>query len=158
MECKRTVMFEIKSLANLVHRYVLKSIEDFAEDGLTGMRAAVVGYIVERSRTCEVRQKDIERRFIIRRSTATCMLQQLEKLGYITREGVRGDARVKNIVPTKKAEDIFDILERELERVNGLMLEGIPEKDIQEFFSVIGAIKKNLEKGGEKSAFQARLE
>ena len=52
----------------------------------------------------EVYQKDIEEEFRIRKSTATGILQLMEKNGFISRESSKKDARLKRIVPTPKAE------------------------------------------------------
>ena len=51
-------------------------------------------------------RKDIEEEFQIRKSTVTGILQLMEKNGFIYRESVEKDARLKRIVPTKKAEAV----------------------------------------------------
>ncbi len=51
-------------------------------------------------------QKDIEEAFGIRPSSATGLLQALEQQGFIRREPVSLDGRLKKIVFTEKAQEI----------------------------------------------------
>ena len=57
----------------------------------------------------DIYQKDVEKEFQIRRSTATGTLQILEKNGFIRREPVKQDARLKKLVPTDKAKEYASI-------------------------------------------------
>ena len=74
------------------------------EDGLTVMQKHVLKFILLETLHRELYQKDIEEEFQIRKSTATGMLQLLEKNGFIVRESEKKDARLKRIRPTPKAE------------------------------------------------------
>ena len=87
----------------------------------------------------------MEKRFNIRRSTATVMLQNLEQKGYIVREAVHSDARMKRIVLTQKAirhnlaiRDQIDAFNKELE-------EGLTSEEKKMFLRILDKIKKNLE-------------
>ena len=79
---------------------VISMIED---DGLTVMQKHVLKFILLETLHKEVYQKDIEEEFQIRKSSATGMLQLLEKNGFIVRESEKKDARLKRILPTEKA-------------------------------------------------------
>lgn len=48
-------------------------------------------------------QKDIEKEFDIRKSTATEILKLMEKNGFIFRECSKEDGRMKEIIPTEKS-------------------------------------------------------
>ena len=74
------------------------------DDGLTTMQKHVLKFLLLETLHKVVYQKDIEEEFQIRKSTATGMLQLLEKNGFIVRESEKKDARLKRIIPTKKAE------------------------------------------------------
>ena len=67
---------------------------------------SVLHYILFQSLKKDIYQKDIEKEFQIRRSTATGILQLLEKNGFVIRETVEWDARLKKLVPTAKAEGV----------------------------------------------------
>ena len=74
------------------------------EDSLTNMQRHVLHYILLQSMSRDIYQKDVEAEFQIRRSTATGILQLLEKNGFILRKAEDRDARLKKIVPTEKEE------------------------------------------------------
>ena len=58
------------------------------ESELTNMQKRVLHYILFQSMNKDIYQKDIEKEFKIRRSTASGILQLLEKNGFVTRENV----------------------------------------------------------------------
>ena len=63
------------------------------EDSLTNMQRHVLHYILLQSMSRDIYQKDVEAEFQIRRSTATGILQLLEKNGFICgkqKTGMRG--------------------------------------------------------------------
>ena len=66
-----------------------------AEDSLTNIQRHVLHYILFQSLRCDIYQRDVEKEFQIRRSTVTGTLQLLEKKGFIRRESVEWDARLK---------------------------------------------------------------
>lgn len=141
----RWIGFEIKCVNNLIRR---KIDSRFQENGMTevvGMQGPMLGYIYENSRMRDVFQRDIEKEFNIRRSTATVMLQNLEQKGFLVREAVDYDARLKKIVLTDKAVEHnqriceqIDIFHRELEK-------GITYAEKEEFLRILDKIKKNLD-------------
>lgn len=70
---------------------------------LTGLRGIVLGFLMDATRDGrQVYQKDLESRFHTNRSSITTMLQGMEQSGFITRESVARDARLKSLVPTEK--------------------------------------------------------
>ena len=71
----RQIGFELKAANNMIRR---KMDSIFAQqDGseLIGMQRPLLGYLYHKSRHGDVYQKDVEKEFRIRRSTATVMLQ-----------------------------------------------------------------------------------
>ena len=81
-----------------------------ANDELTVMQKHVLKFVLLESLHRDLYQKDIEEEFQIRKSTVTGILKLMEKHGYIYRESVEKDARLKKIVPTPKAEELRPIL------------------------------------------------
>ena len=71
---------------------------------LTPMQKHILKFILLETMHRDLYQKDVEEEFKIRRSTTTGILQLMEKNGFIYRESVAKDARLKRIIPTKKAE------------------------------------------------------
>ena len=75
------------------------------DDGneLTMLQRHMLHFIIVGSMHQDIFQKDVEAEFQIRKSTATGILQLLEKKGFICRESVERDGRLKRVAPTEKA-------------------------------------------------------
>ena len=114
------------------------------EDSLTNMQRRVLHYILFESLQRDIYQKDVEKEFQIRRSTATGILQLLEKNGFVSRESVVWDARLKKVVPTQKAEAHREQILTNIRYVEGLLTNGIPERDVAVCVRVLGQMSENL--------------
>ena len=116
-----------------------------AEDSLkTNMQRLVLHYILFQSLQRDIYQKDIEKEFHIRRSTATGILQILEKNGFITREPVREDARLKRLTPTEKAKSVREHIMENIRYVENLLREGIDKEKMEICLEVLGRMSANL--------------
>ena len=69
--------------------------------GLTGTQSRIMHYILVKCSDGPVFQRDVESTFGLSRSTATGILQSMEKSGMIVRESVLSDARLKSLIPTE---------------------------------------------------------
>ena len=111
---------------------------------LTHMQRHILFYILMESMNREIYQKDVEEEFHIRRSTATGMLQLMEKSGFITRESVPQDARLKKIVPTKKAGRFRTQVQANIARMEQKLADGIPPQDLDTCREVLLHMLGNL--------------
>ena len=90
-------------------------------------------------------QKDLEEYLEIKGSSVTSILDNLEKNGYVRREAVDYDGRLKKLAITEKA---YAIEEDIVERVNGYMyslFRGIPEEEREVFYSVLCRMIDNMQ-------------
>ena len=117
--------------------------------GITGMQGRIIGYLDLQEGKKDVFQKDLEAEFNIRRSTATEILQLMEKNGLIKREPVAHDARLKKLVLTEEARRNFRKIKGELDRIEDKVTFGLSEEELHTFFAVIDKIKENI--GGQVS-------
>lgn len=106
---------------------VISMIDD---DGLTAMQKHVLKFILLETLHKAVYQKDIEEEFQIRKSTASGMLQLLEKNGFILRESEKKDARLKRILPTKKAEALRPDILAHIAQSEAQLTANIPQADV----------------------------
>ncbi len=136
--------FEIKTVHNLLKRDFDKSLIHDKFKNLTGAQKWIIGYLSEHEGQ-DVFQRDLEEEFSIRRSTATGILQLMEKKDLIIRKPVSYDARLKKLVLTKKASEIQHEINREIEKHDKKLREGITEEELELFFKVMKKIKKNLD-------------
>ena len=98
MKGERHVGGEIRVLSNLIKR----CMDDGMPPETTGMQGWIIGFL-HRNEDRDMFQRDVEAEFNIRRSTATGILQLMEKNGFLLREPVAYDARLKKLVLTPKA-------------------------------------------------------
>ena len=141
MENKREVGIAIKELSNLLKRYTFGSLKP--QSDVTMMQGWIIGFLCSNSDR-DIFQKDIEQRFEIRRSTATAMLQLMEKNGYITRHSVEYDARLKKLCVTEKAKLLHKSILDRIEMTEKQIITGISDEEIDMFFSTIEKMKNNI--------------
>ena len=91
----RQLGFELKAANNMIRRKIDAIFAQMEGNEINGMQGPLLGYLYHKSRNGDVYQKDVEKEFRIRRSTATVMLQNLEQKGYIVRVAYTEDARLK---------------------------------------------------------------
>ncbi len=144
MQSNRHIGFELRTTANIIRREIDNAMASQKIEKLTGMQGRVIGYLCHNTER-EIFQKDIENEFSIRRSTATNMLQTMEKHGLIKRIPVSYDARLKQILPTEKAITRHKIFIREIEKVEKSVLNGITQEEREKLFGILDKIKRNLE-------------
>ncbi len=70
----------------------------------------------------------------------------MEAKKLIYRESVESDARLKKVVLTDKAKAIATTANQEIIRFEKMLVEDIPEEDLEVFFRVTKQIRNNLEK------------
>jgi len=146
---KRPIGFELRKLSNLLAREVDNSTgkinENFGtNEGITGTNGWVIGYIFH-NQNKDVFQRDLEEEFQIRRSTVSKILQTMESKGFIKREPVDYDARLKKLVLTEKALKHHEVMIEMLEGMEAKLLNGLSEQEINDFLSTLEKMKKNLE-------------
>ena len=132
----------INRISNRLRRRSKKSQETI---GITGARGNILDYILLESEKHNVYQKDIEKEFGLRPSTATEVLKNLEDEELIVRIPDEEDARFKKIVSTDKAEKIKSILRQEIERTEEVLLRGITPEEKEIFLKITEKMLKNLE-------------
>ena len=134
----------------LSHQLKLQMCVQEEEDSLTtNMQRLVLHYILFQSLQRDIYQKDVEKEFQIRRSTATGTLQILEKNGFITREPVKQDARLKKLMPTEKAKAVRPHILDNIRYVEELLAKDIPEEKLTVCREVLMQMSENLS-GDEK--------
>ena len=114
-------------------------------DEVTLMHGWIIRYLYT-NQDKDVFQKDIEQYFSIGRSTVTNIIQLMERKGYIARESVEHDARLKKVVLTEKGIRNQEMLEDLVESLDTRLVDGITEEELSVFYSVIEKLKRNLTK------------
>ena len=113
--------------------------------GMSGAQGNILNYILVDGRKRPVYQKDIEKEFGLRPSTATEALKNLEDKGLICRISEKQDGRLKRIELTSKAEEIRHLITSEIAESENLLLKGITEEERRIFIEIGEKMLKNLD-------------
>ncbi len=141
---KEHLGFDIRTLSLLIKRFIDDNGNKQYVDNLTGMHGWVIGYLYE-NRDRDIYQRDLESQFSIRRSTATGILQLMEKNDLIHRVPVESDARLKKLVLTEKALDLHKMVEADRERTEEKLIQGIDKEELEVFRRVLKKMIQNME-------------
>ena len=137
------VGFNIRTLSNLIHRRINQMVAE-EEETLTAHQVWVLKYLISQAADRDTIQRDVEKQFSIRRSTASHMLQLMERSGYILRVSVPEDARLKKLVPTRKGLDACDRMMERLDRFESMLQDGISPEELQQFLRILRIMEKNM--------------
>lgn len=144
MSGERYIAMELGKVSNLMKRDFIKSELRRQLEEVTGKNTWIILYLAEHKDE-DIYQKDIENTFSIRRSTVSNMLKLMEKKGYIRREAVNSDARLKKLVLTQKALDADRMLKAQLTEKERLLRRNISDEELEVFYRVLDKIRGNIE-------------
>ena len=99
---------------------------------------------IDKDKALEQVLADIEKQFGVGRSTVTNIIQLMEKKGYLQREAVEKDARLKKLVLTEKGLELYDQMQHLVEQLNEETLIGITDEELDVFFRVLEKIEYNI--------------
>ena len=112
----------------------------------TPKQGMIIGFISRQTENgIDVYQKDIEKEFSLRRSTATGILQIMEKNDLVKREQLSSDARMKKIILTKKAIEMHKSIVQGFDFVTNTAFDGITQQEMETIYNVMQKMEKNLE-------------
>ena len=140
---EKRIGIEIRVLANLIGRCLNEIGFNDEENCLTGPQGLVLAYLHDHQ-DHDVFQKDIEAAFNVRRSSATGLLQSLEAKGFIERVSVTYDARLKKIVLTQKAHEFKEGLEKDIQKMEAMLVKDLEPQEIEDLIRIMDKIKNNL--------------
>ena len=143
MRTKRYIGIEIRALDNQIKRLIDSKIQKSAFCRLTGSNGWIIDYIRKKSPK-PVYQKDLEAEFNITRSTASKVLNLMEEKGFIVRESVPEDARLKKLVLTPEAIELSKGMEADRDAIERQITKGFSEKELEQFYSYIERMRKNV--------------
>ena len=114
--------------------------------GITGVQSHVMHYILVKCADGPVFQRDVERAFSLSRSTASGILQLMEKNDLIRRESVSSDARLKSLIPTKKAADLDAQIGEFLRQTEQRLTNGLSDEQLAQFIQTAEHMYANLDR------------
>lgn len=144
MDKNRDICFEFRRINNLIRRDIERSKINGEIDTSSFVHGWAIRYLYD-NREKEIFQKDIEKEFSIRRSTASNILKLMEKNGLIERISVPYDARLKKLTLTKKAVEIHEKVLINIRKREEKIRKNLTDEEIKTFFAITEKIAKSLE-------------
>ena len=144
MDKNRDICFEFRRINNLIRRDIERSKINGEIDTSSFVHGWAIRYLYD-NREKEIFQKDIEKEFSIRRSTASNILKLMEKNGLIERISVPYDARLKKLTLTKKAVEIHETVLINIRKREEKIRKNLTDEEIKTFFAITEKIAKSLE-------------
>lgn len=142
-ETPQVIPAQLRRVNNLIFRKIGQIARTNGVEAVTPMHGWIMEYLYRNSDT-PVFQRDIEREFSITRSTVTNILQLMERKGYIERQSVPRDARLKRLVLTEEGallhEKTMHSLHQTDEFVSGLLT---PEENA-ELLRLLNKLREGL--------------
>lgn len=140
--------FEIHRTAHMMTRKLEARVKAAGIDEVTLTHGWIIRFLYE-NREKDIYQKDIEKYFLVGRSTVTNSIKLMEKKGLVRREFVERDARLKKVLLTEKGIHAHETIESMIGELNSELLEGIEEKEAEIFLKVIRRIREGIEKSSD---------
>lgn len=153
VECdeEQAVGREIRILSNLLAREFHSEMSAQGVDRLTAVNSWILAYLSYNSDKT-IYQRDIEREFLIARSTVTQLVKLMEKKGLIERSDDKSDGRLKSLKLTEKGEQLHTVAHEGMLHLERRLCSSLSRKEIEAFISTAEKMKQNLKcengKGG----------
>lgn len=148
MKERNDIGFKVRILANLLKRDFEKSKCELGIELPKGINGWAISYFFDNSDK-DIFQKDFENEFSIRRSTASNILKTMEQNGFIKRESVESDARLKKIVLTEKAINIHKSVLRSINEREERLRKGLTPDEAEVFLKITDKLIANMEESND---------
>ena len=149
MNLEQNIAVTIRNLANQFHRYMTNRRLKFGEnvegiEQITDIQGRIISHLYENRENGGIYQRDIEKLFNIRRSTATNILKRIERNGFVRRETSVGDARMKTLTLTEKALRLCPLAKEEIAKAERQVAKGLTDAELALFFRIIEIMARNI--------------
>ena len=129
----------INKIANQLKRKMDKEMNE--NYNLTKTQSLVLSYINSNK---EIYQKNIEKRFSIRRSTATEILNLMEKRNLIKRIPSKIDKRLNNIEITEEGIKLEKVGKEKIKELEKHMIKSLTKEEKKELIRLLEKVEQNL--------------
>ena len=99
-------------------------------------------------RICEnpgIIQEKLADMIMVDRTTAARAIKKLEMNGFIEKRNDVHNKKIKKLYPTEKALTIYPSIIKEHEYSNTMALDGISDQEIEQLFTALQQVRKNVE-------------
>lgn len=143
-EAPQVIPAQMRRVNNLIGRKINTYRRANGVEDVTPMHGWILRYLYK-NRDREIFQRDIEREFSITRSTVTNILQLMERKGYILRESVPQDARLKRLVLTDAGAQANEKVLLSLRQTDAFVEGLLTEEEREEMMRLLGKLYEGLQ-------------
>lgn len=145
MNKEDSVGYRIKKLNNILERRLICEAKKNNEILMTLAQGKIMRYLFF-NKDKIIYQKDIEKELGLRGSTASGILNTMEKNNLIIRLKYNGDARKKQIQLTDIGIEKVENMKEKIKEFEIKLKKDISEEELKIFFKVLDKIKDNINK------------
>ena len=146
---RRYLITDIKLLSQKIDQQVNVCLQQ-DESQISRMQYRIINYINNSHKS--IFQRDVEKRFLLRRSTVSDILYEMEQKGLIVREHVDYDARLKKLVLTDKALMQLNVMKLRVDELEYRLWECLNDDEIVVMQQLMDKINRNLSLPGDSSS------
>lgn len=147
MEHDKRIGIQLMNTDNTVRRFITNQPTNKLMDNLTGTNTWLIAYIAEQTdKGKDVFQKDIEETFGITRSCVSKVVSLMEQKGFIERQEVAYDARLKKLVLTEEASKYAADMKADAMKMEKKITSGFTDEEKNKLTEFLDRIMANLEK------------
>ena len=142
-ETPQVIPAQLRRVNNLIFRKITQNARCIGVETVTPMHGWIMEYLYNHPDE-PVFQRDIEREFSITRSTVTNILQLMERKGYIARQSVERDARLKQLVLTEKGRQFHENTMRVFHQTDEYVASLLTEEENAELLRLLNKLYQGL--------------
>lgn len=142
MERIRNIGQELKVLNNLIRRYFENHCQLRGRQ-ISRANCWIIGMIAENEGK-DIFQRDFEKEFHISRSTASKVVNLMEKKGFIKKVPVKGDGRLKKLTLCEPSFEILKSMEEDEAAMESRLVSGFSDQELEELRGYIKRMQDNL--------------
>jgi DNA-binding MarR family transcriptional regulator len=143
----KNIGIELRSLSNVIMRYIEQRARARSCDLLTGSNGWILGYLLKNADR-DVYQRELEEEFSITRSTASKVVNLMEKKGFVERQTAEHDARMRRLALTQKAEVLAHEMRCESDHLSRILTRDFTPEEIKNLYDYVERMKKNMRAEG----------
>ena len=140
----QNIVLTLKILTNLFTRKLEEGIRKEVENSITPVHAQILSFFGKTKRT-SISQREIQKEFGIRGSTAANILSLMEKNNLISRSPCPTDARQNMVTLTPISQDLCKKHLAFFQEFEQTLQSNLTEEELKQFFTITEKIKRNLE-------------
>lgn len=144
MQIEYRLMDKIEKLNQGIKKKIVLEVQADNPTTLTATQAVVLHYILVNSEQHDVFNRELEDFFQIKSSSVTTMVHYLERAGYVRREPVAEDKRLKKLAITDKTREIAGWLCGVIDHYIVSTFEGLSQEEMETFEKLVEKMLPNL--------------